>query len=230
MVRSNNTYWRKFWKGIDLDKNLQITLTSLAPYSLAIEIQMIIPKPFERFLSFSLKRTAIYTKETTQNAGFCVNIFQDLLTRFTALRWCAQASQNSGGLVQLFVLYLKDYFLKYLISNHVCHSKYLKWKLPSSAVFSWKQQRRSDTKQLLTKMIPGIAVPSEDLSHTTMTKVYKLRKNKKKKQQTIYICMYNYQYKITQNDKNPSWGYAVYYIHVIHFQFNMSWQVTVCTQ
>ena len=66
-------------------------------------------------------------------------------------------------------------------------------------------------------MIPGTAVTSEDLSHTTMTKVYKLRKNWEKKQ-----YMYNCQYKITQNDKNLSWGYAVYYIHVIHFQFNKS--------
>jgi len=45
-----------------------------------------------------------------------------------------------------------------------------------TTVFSWKQQRRSDTKKLLTKIIPGTAVTSEDLSHTTMTKVYKLRK------------------------------------------------------
>ena len=30
-------------------------------------------------------------------------------------------------------------------------------------------------------MIPGTAVTSEDLSHTTMTKVYKLRKNWEKK-------------------------------------------------
>jgi hypothetical protein len=112
-----------------LDENLQITFTSLTPYSLALEIQMIIPKHFERFYMFFLKKTpAIYTKEATQNAGFCVKIFQDLITRFTALRWCAQASQNSGGLVQLFVLYLKDYYLKYLISNHVYHSTYLKWK------------------------------------------------------------------------------------------------------
>jgi len=49
IVRSITTYWWKFWKGIDLDENLQITLTSPARYSLALEIQMRIPKPFERF-------------------------------------------------------------------------------------------------------------------------------------------------------------------------------------
>jgi hypothetical protein len=50
MVRSIiNTYWRKFRKGIDLDENLQITLTSLAQYSLALEIEVSILKPFERF-------------------------------------------------------------------------------------------------------------------------------------------------------------------------------------
>ena len=56
IIRSITTNWRKFWKGIDLDENFQITSTTLARYSLAVEIQMNIPKPFEKYYSSFLKK------------------------------------------------------------------------------------------------------------------------------------------------------------------------------
>ena len=42
-------------------------------------------------------------------------------------------------------------------------------------------------------------------TQTTMTKIYKLRKNKKKNLTNTYVQL------SIQNDKNPSWGYAVAY-------------------
>jgi len=89
-----------------LDENLQITLTSLARYSLALEIQMSIPKPLKK-IKKNLKKNChffllIYTPETMQNAGFCVNIFKKKPNKTRSLTLCLRASQNSGGLVQIF--------------------------------------------------------------------------------------------------------------------------------
>ena len=84
-----NTYWRKFWKVIDLDENLQITLTSLAQYSLALEIEMSILKPFERFKCFSLKINAI----------FMLHLHSRIHSECRILA-VARASQISGGSVQ----------------------------------------------------------------------------------------------------------------------------------
>jgi hypothetical protein len=77
-----------------LDENLQITLTSLARYSLTLEIQMSIPKPFEKFYSFFfLKKKkpdifyASFTLQKPHRMQDFVSTFSKIpLTRLTALR------------------------------------------------------------------------------------------------------------------------------------------------
>ena len=134
MVRSysNNTYWRKFSKGIDLNDNLQITLTSLTSYSLSLEIQKRIPKPLERFLCLSFKNCHFMLHLHSRNHSECRILHQNVPRPPNKVRGFTLVHTGQSefwGTCPIIFLYPKDYYLKYLISNHVCHSKYLKWKL-----------------------------------------------------------------------------------------------------
>ena len=65
---------------------------------------------------------------------------------------------------------------------------------------------------MLTKRIPDTVVTSEDLSHTTMTKI--CEKNYGKKQSDKNKYRYNCNCKISQNDKNillQDMHYAIQY-------------------
>ena len=56
---------------------------------------------------------------------------------------------------------------------------------------SFKTTDMEITKKMLTKRIPDTAVTSEDLSHTTMTKIYVRKFTGKKKKSDKNKNMYN---------------------------------------
>jgi len=68
---------------------------------------MNIPKPFEQFYSFFLKKKnaifyALFTLQKPRRLQDFVSTFSKTPNKAHSFMLCPQASQNSGGLIQIF--------------------------------------------------------------------------------------------------------------------------------